>query len=367
MVIGSVQSLCRNLDFLQVAISPNMLIVVDEAHHALAPSYRRIIRYVRQHCPSAKLLGLTATPVRMTEGATNQLMELFDRNYIYSISMSDLIASGVMAQPKYIQIDTHVDFKTTVDLEEQKYIQRWGELSPGFMEEMAQIAERNELIVQTYLAHRKEYGKTLIFALNGVHCISLCEELQKHGVRCDYIYSAHAGNQEKIDRFRRNELEVLVNINVMTEGSDVPDIQTVFLTRPTSSDVLLMQMIGRGMRGQDCGGSALNFSSHKRKTCCRNTLALANGRKWFPGSGFGTYLMGSKRPWQEICPCSGLCLLDGMMDWMRMERTQKCWFLKISWMGIRRWSREKICLMSRRKCCSFSAFPIWALFQANMI
>jgi hypothetical protein len=91
--------------------------------------------------------------------------------------------------------------------------------------------------------------------LNATHCISLCEELQKRQVKCDYIYCAHPGNEEKIARFKRGELDVLVNINVMTEGNDVPDIQTVFLTRPTSSDVLLMQMIGRGMRGVGSGGT----------------------------------------------------------------------------------------------------------------
>ena len=79
--------------------------------------------------------------------------------------------------------------------------------------------------------------------------------MQKRGVRCDYIYSLQDNNIEKIERFRHGELDVLVNIQIMTEGSDIPDIQTVFLTRPTSSDVLLMQMIGRGMRGKEYGGT----------------------------------------------------------------------------------------------------------------
>ncbi len=105
------------------------------------------------------------------------------------------------------------------------------------------------------MKNRNEYGKTLIFALNIHHCISLCEELQKRGVNCDYIYSGHNRNSANIERFRNGDLDVLVNVQIMTEGSDVPDIQTVFLTRPTSSDVLLMQMIGRGMRGKDLGGT----------------------------------------------------------------------------------------------------------------
>ena len=62
-------------------------------------------------------------------------------------------------------------------------------------------------------------------------------------------------NSKVIDAFKNNKLDVLVNVNIMTEGSDVPDIQTVFLTRPTQSEGLLMQMIGRGMRGKQAHGT----------------------------------------------------------------------------------------------------------------
>ena len=254
-MIISVQSLSRNLDYLQAVIQKKVLIIVDEAHHTLAPSYRIIIKKIRQLATTVKLLGLTATPVRMHDRDTAMLMQLFDNHIIYNISMSELITKGILSKPFYTQIDTHVDFETRITLDEREYIRKWGELSPETQSLMASMKERNTLIAETFLSKRKEFGKTLIFAINGAHCISLCEELQKHGVKCDYIYCAHQGNEEKIAAFKKGELEVLVNINILTEGSDVPDIQTVFLTRPTQSDVLLMQMIGRGMRGPDCGGT----------------------------------------------------------------------------------------------------------------
>jgi hypothetical protein len=185
----------------------------------------------------------------MSDADTGRLMTLFDNNIIYSVTMSSLIAKGFLAEPIYETIDTNIDFDTTISLDEQRYIQKWGELSAETMERMARLTERNALIADRYVANKEKYGKTIIFALNATHCIALCEELQKRGVRCDYIYCAHSGNTEKIARFQKGELDVLVNIQVLTEGSDIPDIQTVFLTRPTSSDVLLMQMIGRGMRG----------------------------------------------------------------------------------------------------------------------
>lgn len=255
LMIFSVQSLVRNLPFLQAVLKEKVIVVVDEAHHTLAPSYRMIIKEVRKLGKDVRLLGLTATPSRLSEVDTQRLMQIFDNKIIYSVPMSMLITRGFLSKPKYSRVDTQINFHTQITLDEQRYISKWGELAPETMERMAQVAERNTLIADTYVANAKVYGKTLIFALNATHCISLCEELQKRGIRCDYIYCAHPGNEEKIARFKRGDLDVLVNINVMTEGNDVPDIQTVFLTRPTSSDVLLMQMIGRGMRGVGSGGT----------------------------------------------------------------------------------------------------------------
>ena len=111
------------------------------------------------------------------------------------------------------------------------------------------------IIVDTYMENKDRYGKTLIFALNAFHCYTLAEEFIKRGIRCDYIYSGNTNNEEKIRRFKANELDVLININILTEGSDVPDIQTIFLTRPTQSEGLLVQMVGRGLRGKFAGGT----------------------------------------------------------------------------------------------------------------
>ena len=255
LIVISVQSLVRNLAFLKAILRPNVMIVVDEAHHTLAPSYRMIIEEIKHLGDTVKLLGLTATPRRLRETDTVRLMKLYDNTIIYSVPMSLLITKGFLSSPLYHQVDTNINFDTQITLDEKRYIQKWGELSPETLDRMAQVSERNVLIADTYVANAAKYGKTLIFAVNATHCISLCEELQKRGVKCDYIYCAHPGNEEKIARFKQGLLDVLVNINVMTEGNDVPDIQTVFLTRPTSSDVLLMQMIGRGMRGVSSGGT----------------------------------------------------------------------------------------------------------------
>lgn len=261
LIISSVQSLCNNTVYLPNILAEKVMIVVDEAHHTLAPSYRRIIKAVREKRPDAKLLGLTATPVRLTEKATGQLMKIFDNKIVYSVSMSDLIADKTLATPKYVPVETNVDIETLINIDERKYIVKWGEFPESLVMKVAKTNERNEVIVNEYVKNKEKYGKTIIFALNAVHCDSLNEAFKKKGIRSGYVYTliGNAENQKTIDRFRHNEeddgIDVLININILTEGSDIPDIQTVFLTRPTTSDVLLMQMVGRGMRGPGCGGT----------------------------------------------------------------------------------------------------------------
>lgn len=261
LVVASVQSLCNNTVYLPNILSEKVMIVVDEAHHTLAPSYRRIIKVIRKKRPNAKLLGLTATPVRLTEKATGQLMKIFDNKIVFSVTMSDLIADGTLAKPQYIPRETNVDIEAIIELDERKYIQKWGEFPESLVMKVAKTNERNDIIVDEYVRNKEMYGKTIIFALNAIHCDSLNEAFQKKGIRSAYVYTliGDAENQRTIDRFRHNDrpdgIDVLININILTEGSDIPDIQTVFLTRPTTSDVLLMQMVGRGMRGAGCGGT----------------------------------------------------------------------------------------------------------------
>lgn len=261
LMILSVQSASRNLDYLKTVLSKKVIIIVDEAHHAVAKSYKKIIDFIRKRRPDAKLLGLTATPVRGTDGQSRYLLNLFENEIVYMISMSQLIKEKYLATPKYIDVKTGQSFEALISLNEEKYIKRWGELPESLLDKVAKSSERNKLIVQHYLDNKGKYGKTLIFALNAYHAYTLTQEMQKANVKCDFVYSRHGKekNAEVIRNFQEGKLEVLININILTEGSDIPDIQTVFLTRPTASEVLLMQMIGRGMRGVSAHGTEIVY------------------------------------------------------------------------------------------------------------
>lgn len=255
IIIASIASISRNREHLKRILGSKVMIVVDEAHHTVARSYDEVISFVRKCRKDVKLLGLTATPVRAAEKGTAQLLRLYGNNIVYQKSMSDLIAAGILAVPKFKQVKTGEDFEPVISDEEAEKIRKTGELPPSLISKIADSRERNQIILKEYLDHKNEYGKTLIFALNVVHCRFLYEELKRHKVKCGLVYSGKEDNSRVINDFREGRYEVLVNVNIMTEGTDVPDIQTVFLTRPTASEGFLMQMIGRGMRGTRAGGT----------------------------------------------------------------------------------------------------------------
>jgi len=129
---------------------------------------------------------------------------------------------------------------------------------------------RNTAIARQYLSHRERYGKTIIFAERWYQCERIAALLNAHHVRAGSVYShidAQSATVESrnarrstenaviIDKFKRGELDVLINVKMLTEGTDVPNTQTVFITRQTTSDVLLTQMVGRALRGPRAGGT----------------------------------------------------------------------------------------------------------------
>ena len=114
--------------------------------------------------------------------------------------------------------------------------------------------------------HRETYKKTIVFALNVDNAIALSKLFNENGVKADFVVStiidkatgisiSSKETERKIAQFRNGELEVLVNMNILTEGTDIPDVQSIFLARPTKSSILMIQMIGRGLRGVKAGGS----------------------------------------------------------------------------------------------------------------
>jgi ATP-dependent helicase IRC3 len=251
------------------AAGDKLIVVFDEAHHSPAPSYRKLIIGLREQCLGMYLLGLTATPTYTDEKKRGWLKELFPQGIIYQTTPQKLIPAGILAKPILKSFQT--DFKPEFDEREyRKWVSTYRDIPEKIITELALSRDRNTFIADTYAKNQDRYKKTIVFADRWFQCDQLRELLQERNVRADVIYShvdadpgsAEARNRRQrdenaqvLDAFRRNELDVLINVRMLTEGTDVPDVQTIFLTRQTTSSILLTQMIGRALRGPKFGGT----------------------------------------------------------------------------------------------------------------
>lgn len=255
----------------------NLIVVIDEAHHAVMPSFRKILNAITDINPKRILLGLTATPTRMQELEQERLYKMFDcysdikkakqnkenPRFIYEVKLKDLIANGTLSNPNYIRIETNLidNVKFDIDEKDEMHYQKYGEFSEHIKMQLALSSYRNKVIVEEYIKNRDKYGKTLIFAVNKIHARTLDKEFKEAfkkynlNLESQFCISGDDNNQEKINDFKNGKYDVFINVQILTEGSDIPDIQTVFLTRQTNSESLLMQMIGRGLRGKSSGGT----------------------------------------------------------------------------------------------------------------
>src|SRR5690606_22175214 len=110
------------------------------------------------------------------------LMKLFNSRIIYNISLSQLITKQVLATPVFERVDTDTNFEAVISVDEADLIKKYGEIPTTLANKIAQSSKRNKVIVDTYLNNKERYGKTLIFALNSLHCFTLAEELKKRDV-----------------------------------------------------------------------------------------------------------------------------------------------------------------------------------------
>ncbi len=266
VIVGSIGTLghSRADDVMDGLLAdPKLFVVIDEAHHSPAKSYRRIIARMAER-KRYRLLGLTATPTRTIENERGVLHALFDGRVIHQVEVRQLIERGILARPRPVHVETHADVDEGLTLDDLKHYHEFHELSEAWLDRIAHMESRNATIVEHYLENRTRYGQTLVFAINVRHAALLTEALRARGISAEYVASyrpdaTDADPGEVIDRFRAGKLEVLVNVQMVTEGVDVPAIRTVFLARPTRSEILLRQMIGRALRGPAAGGTAEAF------------------------------------------------------------------------------------------------------------
>ena len=218
------------------------LLVIDEAHHAVAASYRRIIDRVRDANPDARVFGVTATPNR---GDRKGLREVFD-NVADQISLGELIASGHLVPPRTFVIDVGVQ-------DELKSVRKTS--SDFDMSEVANIMDRAP-VTEEVIRHWKEKAgdrQTVIFCSTVEHAAHVRDAFQAAGISAALIHGEMPSETRKsvLADYAGGKIRVIVNVAVLTEGWDHPPTSCVVLLRPSSYKSTMIQMVGRGLRTVD--------------------------------------------------------------------------------------------------------------------
>ena len=232
----SIQWLMRHYD--EIEEKPGM-IVIDEAHHALAKTYKEMW----ERFPKAKFLGLTATPCRLNGKGFTDLFDVL----VQSWGVPEFISKGRLATYDFVSIKSDGVTQRLIDS-----LQKRGADGDYQNKEMDMLLNKKPSIERLYRS-LEEFGKDrkgIVYAINISHAQKITKLYQEHGVKAIAIDSKTpaAERQQDIEAFKKGDIQVLVNVDIFSEGFDCPDVEFVQLARPTLSLAKYLQMVGRGLR-----------------------------------------------------------------------------------------------------------------------
>jgi ATP-dependent helicase IRC3 len=234
VTVASVQSLVRRKErYDPKAFS---LIICDECHRALAPSWEEVIGYFHEHKQGdSLLLGMTATP-RRSDGRS--VASVF-REVAFEISRTELEDLGYLVPMAYYSV------RTELSLDRVKM--SGGDFQVGALSAVMDMPATRALTVAAW----SEMGadkKTIAFCAGVDHAHHLAKDLEAQGVPARPIDGRTKDRGEVLDAFRRGDIQVLTNYGVLTEGFDDPSVQCILMARPTTSPLVYTQCVGRGLR-----------------------------------------------------------------------------------------------------------------------
>lgn len=224
VVSASIQSIARRLN----RYDPDDfdVIIVDEAHHAASNNYRKVLDYFNPRL----ILGFTATPNR---GDKVRLDDIFE-DIIFQRDLKWGIKNGYLADLYCLRVNIGYSL--------QGIAKSMGDYKLNELDRAVNQDSMNQAIAEAYKKYAK--GQTIIFAISVDHAMKIAKLIDE-----SVVVSGETKNREEIvERFKRKQIRVLINCMVFTEGTDIPNIETVMIARPTKSDALYTQMVGRGLR-----------------------------------------------------------------------------------------------------------------------
>ena len=236
ITVESIQTISRRIDALDFIPS---LVVIDEAHHALAKTYKMMW----DAWPDARFLGLTATPCRLNGKGFTDLFDVL----VQSWDIPTFIKEKWLSTYDFVSIKSDGVTQRLLDS-----LQKRGADGDYQNKEMDMLLNKRPSIERLYQSF-EEYGKDrkgIVYAINISHAKKIMELYQEHGIKAVAIDSKTpaAQRQADIEAFKNGDIQVLVNVDIFSEGFDCPDVEFVQLARPTLSLAKYLQMVGRGLR-----------------------------------------------------------------------------------------------------------------------
>ncbi|MCA9060647.1 MAG: DEAD/DEAH box helicase family protein, partial [Planctomycetaceae bacterium] len=236
LVIASVQKLSRTTGLQQLSAQQFDFAVIDEVHHAHAPSYRKVLSQLNAQF----ILGLTATPER-TDGV--DVASIFDDNLAFHASIGDGIAEESLVPFHYIGI------RDTVDFEQIPW--RNGRFATNELEDRVIRSERMDRLWTTMELHPAE--RTIVFCCSRRHALFTRDWLRSRSIASAAVFSGSGGDKyaESLENLRRGTIQCLCVVDMFNEGLDIPAVDRVIMLRPTESKVVFLQQLGRGLRAAE--------------------------------------------------------------------------------------------------------------------
>ncbi|CDK24960.1 unnamed protein product [Kuraishia capsulata CBS 1993] len=245
VVVASVPTLLRTPDRLaKYSADDYKAIIVDECHHAVTNSFMRVLDYFgvskRTDTSSIALIGFSATLKRRDKIPLNRVFD----EVVFDMGLEEMISNGHLSDFVWSRV------ATSLRLDEVEIVN--GDYSLGGLSKHVNKPEVNRMVLRLYLRMRDlcKFKSSLFFCVNVQHVQDICDLFNQNGIRAEYVTGSTPPQEraEILSAFKSGNLPVLVNCGVFTEGTDIPNIDSLFLVRPTKSQPLLTQMIGRGLR-----------------------------------------------------------------------------------------------------------------------
>ena len=269
VIVASIQTLNSKLSSLSSLLSPS-LIIIDEAHHAVAKTYRQLWDV----WPEARFLGLTATPYRLSgEGFTDLFDVLVD-----SWSMKRFIAEGWLSAFDYYSIRPDSDDQKLIDNLKKRGAD--GDFQMKELHDTLDVTPCIERLFESFEQFAFDM-KGIVYAIDIAHAEHIAEYYREQGVNALALSSKTDMKERKeaVEAFRASSvivhhqllkdkpIQVLVSVDLFSEGFDCPDVEFIQIARPTLSLAKYLQMIGRGLRpnkGKECCTIIDNVGMYRR-------------------------------------------------------------------------------------------------------